>query len=119
MNTFTKLLISGIMSICGIHLIFLSTQIRWYGLDIGTKKLSVFIIFVIFCFILSSLFGSVVARSSIKKLSRALFSTFEKLTPLVFDSLLEKSLPILDRLHSTDTPITSISYLRSPLVIID
>ena len=114
----TKLAILGMISTVGIHFIFLSTQILWYGLDIGTKKLSVFMILAIFHSIFSSLAHSVVERSSAKSASSDLFSTFEKLILPCLLVLVEKSCPILESESSTDTPIIKRSYLRSPLDII-
>jgi hypothetical protein len=43
----------------------------------------------------------------------------EKLSHLLLASLLAKSFAILERLHSTDIPITRRSYFFSPLAIID
>ena len=96
-----------------------SIQMRWYGLDIGTKKLSVFMIFAIFCSIFSRLLASVVPRNSVNSASSGLFSIVEKLTPPGLFSLIENSCPMLDRDHSTETPMIRRSYLRSPLAIID
>ncbi len=118
MNISPKLAMSGIISTWGIPFMFLSTQILWFGLEIGIKKLSVFMILLMLSSIFQSLLASVVPRSSIKRLSSVLFSTFEKLSPLALDSLLRNSFPILDKLHSTPTPITRISYFFSPLSII-
>ena len=71
------------------------------------------------CCIFSSSRESVVLRNSLKSESRDLLSMPEKLSHFVLASLLAKSCAMLDKLHSTDIPITRISYFFSPLAIID